>query len=543
MIIVALTFRAKIRFFAMKTVQTLTPERMPLVVVCQDSIPETAYRLCATAWRQLQYLERSLQQLPLNAACIPQLKVQIASFQTFLNSESNLIQAYREQQFPKNLSGKTWLRSLKELSRDICTFARDTGEILELLSSTSERIRKLDPLIEDQDNIGGSPPEWLGIKKQLLTILHQDAGGEEGIRALKLPLHQLALKTDRLQVQFLAEHRDWKKLQKWGAIRYSRSLSNPPLYKTHYALREEKQLRVLRYIHNEDGIFEKGRLSRASSEAKVYLLLDEQGQPKFLRRKAKTHEKGQKASTIARKLRNLHPNLLPGTPVLPREHCHLLSMSKIWELIMPRMGTDLEEPTDRMKFRNKVFWVGSILKEVLQALIALHEEGWVHGDIKPANTLLTLEEEGQKPTIKICDFGLSQHVEPGQHSLFSGTPAYLAPDFVNREAPLGPEEAAKTDVFSVAVMAWEMLTGHEIDHTEMWQDALKQDRVVTYGDLEDWGYPSAEDAQEKYGELGALIHSMLNPDPAKRPSSQQALELLERFQPQDLTIDEMERLS
>jgi serine/threonine-protein kinase len=93
-----------------------------------------------------------------------------------------------------------------------------------------------------------------------------------------------------------------------------------------------------------------------------------------------------------------------------------------------------------------------VLRPVLGGLAVAHRAGLVHRDIKPENVLIS--DEGE---VKIADFGLVRAVAEAKitsTSVILGTAAYLSPEQVST-GDAGP----RSDVYSVGVLAYELLTG------------------------------------------------------------------------------------
>ncbi|MFC8734610.1 Stk1 family PASTA domain-containing Ser/Thr kinase [Luteimicrobium sp. NPDC057192] len=93
-----------------------------------------------------------------------------------------------------------------------------------------------------------------------------------------------------------------------------------------------------------------------------------------------------------------------------------------------------------------------LLEEILDSLAAAHRAGLVHRDIKPENVLLTEDDH-----VKLADFGLARavtEVAATATGTVLGTVAYLSPEVITTGRC-----DARTDVYSVGVLAYEMLLG------------------------------------------------------------------------------------
>lgn len=134
-------------------------------------------------------------------------------------------------------------------------------------------------------------------------------------------------------------------------------------------------------------------------------------------------------------------------------------------------GTDLARrlAAGRPSYAEAAAWVA----EAAEALHAAHEQGLIHRDIKPGNILI--DESGHA---RITDFGLafSMHSEappPG----WAGTPQYMAPEQIFPESV--PVDR-RSDVYSLGLVFYELLTGQLPYQAASWQELLNRlaERVI-----------------------------------------------------------------
>ncbi|HVO56845.1 MAG TPA: serine/threonine-protein kinase [Dongiaceae bacterium] len=88
--------------------------------------------------------------------------------------------------------------------------------------------------------------------------------------------------------------------------------------------------------------------------------------------------------------------------------------------------------------------------QAAEGLAVAHARGVIHGDVKPANILITAEGR-----VKLTDFGMARVARPDvAGGKLAGTPAYWCPEQI-----LGRPQDARSDFFSLGVVLYEMVTG------------------------------------------------------------------------------------
>src|SRR5713226_2295515 len=145
--------------------------------------------------------------------------------------------------------------------------------------------------------------------------------------------------------------------------------------------------------------------------------------------------------------------------------------------------------------------------DIATALGIAHRKGIIHGDVKPANILIT--DDGR---IKLTDFGMARLASrDAKDTPLLGTPAYWCPEQI-----VGKPQDARSDIFSLGVVMYEMATGHRPFDADSLQGICS--RILSSTPLPpSHANPSIPTA------FNELIASCLAKDPAQRCSSAEAL--------------------
>jgi non-specific serine/threonine protein kinase len=160
-----------------------------------------------------------------------------------------------------------------------------------------------------------------------------------------------------------------------------------------------------------------------------------------------------------------------------------------------------------------------IVDQVAAALSAAYRLNLVHRDIKPDNLMVVFGEAG-KVTVKVIDFGLAKALRAplsegnlSEVGVFFGTPRFSSPEQCS-----GEEVDIRSDLYSLGVTLWVMLTGKTPFNgtaLEVIQKHLSQ-------------APPVEQLEHVPKPVVSLIESLLEKDPRKRPESPYQLRLMLR---------------
>ncbi|MGA2264782.1 MAG: serine/threonine-protein kinase, partial [Acidobacteriota bacterium] len=147
-----------------------------------------------------------------------------------------------------------------------------------------------------------------------------------------------------------------------------------------------------------------------------------------------------------------HPNVVTiyesgqaddGTPYIAMEY---LDGETLYETLKNRGALPLDETVE-------------IVQQVARGLNAAHKQGIIHRDLKPDNIFLTRSDEGEL-LVKVVDFGIAKLREAATHTqarTVLGTPAYMS--YEQASGMRSDELDARSDIYSLGVVVYEMLTG------------------------------------------------------------------------------------
>ena len=161
--------------------------------------------------------------------------------------------------------------------------------------------------------------------------------------------------------------------------------------------------------------------------------------------------------------------------------------------------------------------VREIAGQISRGLMAFHKKEMIHQDLKPENIMI--DSEG---TVKIIDFGstkiagIEEITSPLERLTLLGTKNYTAPEYLQ-----GYTCSTRSDIFSLGVIVYEMITGHLPFGDNYDEGSLQRLSYIParqhLSDLPLWIDGALEKSvskkpERRYGELSEFIHDLTNPN-------------------------------
>lgn len=151
-----------------------------------------------------------------------------------------------------------------------------------------------------------------------------------------------------------------------------------------------------------------------------------------------------------------------------------------------------------------------IMRRILRGLEVLHEFGFVHCDIKPANVMID-----RLGTVRVIDYGRGAFIGE-QQAFLLGTPMYMAPEQHRRE----PSSTA-ADLYAVGLMGLEMLRGEPLIKQSR---PSEPDLLAAKSRLHDQLPDLLPDYVRRNEAFVGVLRKLLHPDPSKRYATAEAAE-------------------
>jgi calcium/calmodulin-dependent protein kinase I len=196
-----------------------------------------------------------------------------------------------------------------------------------------------------------------------------------------------------------------------------------------------------------------------------------------------------------------HPNILKLFEVFEDDDYFFL----VLELVE---GLELfDKIVDRGNYSEKD--AANIVKQILEAVKYLHEEGIVHRDLKPENLLSAGEGEGE--VVKVADFGFAKNFGEEKLVTSCGSPGYVAPEVLTEDSYTNA-----VDMWSVGVIIYILLSGYPPFYDESPPKIFKKITEAKY-DFDDPVWDDISDLAKD------LIRKLLVKDPSERLSAKKCL--------------------
>uniref|UniRef100_A0A671Q2I2 calcium/calmodulin-dependent protein kinase n=1 Tax=Sinocyclocheilus anshuiensis TaxID=1608454 RepID=A0A671Q2I2_9TELE len=218
---------------------------------------------------------------------------------------------------------------------------------------------------------------------------------------------------------------------------------------------------------------------------------------------ARDHQKLEREARICRLLK--HPNIVRLHDSISEEGFHYL----LFDLVT---GGELFEDIVAREYYSEAD-ASHCIQQILEAVLHCHQMGVVHRDLKPENLLLA--SKCKNAAVKLADFGLAIEVQGDQQAWFgfAGTPGYLSPEVLRKEAYGKP-----VDIWACGVILYILLVGYP----PFWdEDQHKLYQQIKAGAYDDFIIPSFPLIKTCFPQQRSTVASMMH--------RQETVECLKKF--------------
>ncbi|CAD8168093.1 unnamed protein product [Paramecium pentaurelia] len=200
-------------------------------------------------------------------------------------------------------------------------------------------------------------------------------------------------------------------------------------------------------------------------------------------------------------------------------HKNLVKLIEVYEtddqyqIVMQYLkGGSLNQCLKYCKLNNRE--VDVIIQQIMEGINYMHNNGFVHRDMKPDN--IVFNDLGQFSQLKIIDFGITKKIEDLEKDkdMKFGTPGYMAPEIFDYKQQI----TEKVDIFACGAILYQMLTGQKLIAGNSTKQIMENNKnfIMNTQIL----------SKIKQSDYKILVQYMLEKDPQKRISANQVINYL-----------------